>query len=206
MISAARVRARTPLCAIRAQPPSTRASPVSRAFTLQRAASTTASSAQGARTSPFVVVASALAGVAATLGATALYSRASEPPAAASGVAPTHSVPEYGTPEDFKNAIAELRAALPEDMVTDDEEDLQQHGFSANDYHPGVDRCLPCRATVKLTSLTTGQLHSVVVFPRSTEDVVKVVKTATKYRMPIIPYSGGTSLEGHTRGVRDSCR
>jgi D-lactate dehydrogenase (cytochrome) len=43
--------------------------------------------------------------------------------------------------------------------------------------------------------------HDVVVFPRSTEDVVKIVKVAIKYRMPITPYSGGTSLEGHTRGV-----
>ena len=44
--------------------------------------------------------------------------------------------------------------------------------------------------------------HSVIVFPQSTEDVVKVVKIATKYRMPVIPYSGATSLEGHFRGVR----
>lgn len=47
-----------------------------------------------------------------------------------------------------------------------------------------------------------GMMHDVVVYPRSTEDVVKIVKIAIKYRMPITPYSGGTSLEGHTRGVR----
>jgi FAD/FMN-containing dehydrogenase len=44
-------------------------------------------------------------------------------------------------------------------------------------------------------------LHSVVVFPKSTEDVAKIVKIADKWKMPIIPYSGGTSLEGQTRGV-----
>ena len=43
--------------------------------------------------------------------------------------------------------------------------------------------------------------HSVVVYPESTEDVVKIVKIATKYRMPVVPYSGATSLEGHFRGV-----
>lgn len=48
-----------------------------------------------------------------------------------------------------------------------------------------------------------GALHSVVVYPSTTEDVVKIVKVATKSRMPIIPYSGGTSLEGNTRGVSD---
>lgn len=38
-----------------------------------------------------------------------------------------------------------------------------------------------------------------VVYPSSTEDVVKIVNIARKYRMPVIPYSGATSLEGHTR-------
>jgi D-lactate dehydrogenase (cytochrome) len=42
-----------------------------------------------------------------------------------------------------------------------------------------------------------------VVYPDSTEDVVKIVNVARKYRMPIIPYSGGTSLEGHFAGVRN---
>ncbi len=43
--------------------------------------------------------------------------------------------------------------------------------------------------------------HSVVAYPESTEDVVKIVKIASKHRMPITPYSGATNLEGHTRGV-----
>ena len=45
---------------------------------------------------------------------------------------------QYGSPEDFKKAIAELRAAFPdEDAVTTDKEHLEEHGFSENDYHPG---------------------------------------------------------------------
>jgi len=47
----------------------------------------------------------------------------------------------------------------------------------------------------------SGVAHTVVVFPRSTEDVTKIVKIAIRYRMPIIPYSGATSLEGQTFGV-----
>ncbi|TFK78327.1 hypothetical protein K466DRAFT_570911 [Polyporus arcularius HHB13444] len=44
---------------------------------------------------------------------------------------------EYGSPEDFKAAIAELRTFFPdEDAVTTDAEDLEEHGFSENDYHP----------------------------------------------------------------------
>ena len=33
------------------------------------------------------------------------------------------------------------------------------------------------------------------------EDVVKVVNIARKYRIPIVAYSGATSLEGHYSGV-----
>ena len=41
-----------------------------------------------------------------------------------------------------------------------------------------------------------------VVHPESTEDVAKIVKIAVKYKMPITPYSGGSSLEGNFRAVR----
>ncbi|KAF9447008.1 hypothetical protein P691DRAFT_672357 [Macrolepiota fuliginosa MF-IS2] len=95
--------------------------------------------------------------------------------------------PNYGTPEDFQEAIQELQTVFgpeekePGDIVSTNQDVLQDHGFSALVYHEGM-------------------MHSVVVFPRSTEDVVKIVRIATKYRMPVIPYSGATNLEGHTRG------
>ncbi|THV01036.1 hypothetical protein K435DRAFT_963710 [Dendrothele bispora CBS 962.96] len=93
------------------------------------------------------------------------------------------STSKFGTPEDFDKAIEDLKQTFhnDSDIVSTDAEDLKLHGFSENDYHPGTP-------------------HTVVVYPRSTEDVVKVVKVATKYRMPIIAYSGATSLEGHFRG------
>jgi len=50
-------------------------------------------------------------------------------------------------------------------------------------------------------AMITGRAHVVVVYPNSTEDVVKVVQIANKHRTPVIPYSGGTSLEGHFVGV-----
>ncbi|KAK1215299.1 D-lactate ferricytochrome c oxidoreductase [Marasmius sp. AFHP31] len=91
-------------------------------------------------------------------------------------------VGKYGTADDFVKAVGELRETLSDssDAVSTDPEDLRIHGFSENDYHP-------------------GSSHTVVVYPLSTEDVVKIVKIATKYRMPITPYSGATSLEGHFR-------
>ncbi|KAF7432528.1 hypothetical protein PC9H_004469 [Pleurotus ostreatus] len=91
-------------------------------------------------------------------------------------------VPGFGTSNEFGLAIRELREALPgDDSVSTDADELERHGFSLYDYHPGV-------------------LHSVVVYPLTTDDVVKIVNISRKYRMPIVPYSGGTSLEGHNRG------
>ncbi|KAF9553238.1 hypothetical protein CPC08DRAFT_645893, partial [Agrocybe pediades] len=40
------------------------------------------------------------------------------------------------------------------------------------------------------------------VYPKSTEDVVQIVKIATKYRAPITAYSGATSSDGTHREVR----
>ncbi|KAF8990475.1 FAD-linked oxidase-like protein [Cyathus striatus] len=89
--------------------------------------------------------------------------------------------PTYGTPQDFNQAIAELRTLFAEEDVSTDVEELHSHGFSENDYHPGTP-------------------HTVIVYPHSTEDVVKIVNVARKYRMPVTPYSGATSLEGHYGG------
>ena len=36
-----------------------------------------------------------------------------------------------------------------------------------------------------------------MLYPRSTEDVSSIVKIAARHAIPIVPFSGGTSLEGH---------
>lgn len=47
--------------------------------------------------------------------------------------------PKFGTPDDFKQAIAELRLAfIDEDDVSTDIEDLEAHGLSVYDHHPGA--------------------------------------------------------------------
>ncbi|KAF9649463.1 hypothetical protein BDM02DRAFT_3230234 [Thelephora ganbajun] len=89
--------------------------------------------------------------------------------------------PRYGSPKDFRKAIEELKATFSEPgAVSDDPEVLRPYGFSENDRHPASN-------------------HTVVVHPESTEDVEKIVKIAIKYKMPVTPYSGGTSLEGSFR-------
>ncbi|KAJ3744008.1 FAD-linked oxidase-like protein [Lentinula detonsa] len=134
-----------------------------------------------ARTTTFFALGSALIG--GLLGFSFAYgpqSSVSSPPTSLS--TKTVTKPRYGSAEDFQKAIEELKRTFPdEDTVSTNPEDVYNHGFSVNDYHPGIS-------------------HSVVVYPSSTEDVVKIVKIATKYRMPITAYAGATSLEGQFRG------
>ncbi|KAJ3907256.1 FAD-linked oxidase-like protein [Lentinula edodes] len=93
--------------------------------------------------------------------------------------------PQYGSREDCTRAVEELKKifADDEDAVSTNADDLYSHGFSS---------------MTKTNILGTS--HTVVMYPTCTDDVVKIVKIATKYRIPIIPYSGGTSLEGQFRG------
>ncbi|GBE86673.1 D-lactate dehydrogenase [cytochrome], mitochondrial [Sparassis crispa] len=89
---------------------------------------------------------------------------------------------QYASKEEVQMAISELREALPQDeAVTTDQDTLKLYGHSENSYHP-------------------TSPHSVVVHVQSTDEVVKVVNIARKYRVPIVPYSGATSLEGHFSG------
>lgn len=89
----------------------------------------------------------------------------------------------YASPSEVQQAIAKLRELLPgEGAVATDPDELQSYGSSENSYHP-------------------TSPHAVVVRPRSTEDVVKIVDVAREYRVPITAYSGATSLEGHFAGV-----
>ncbi|KAG8708823.1 hypothetical protein FRC08_018698, partial [Ceratobasidium sp. 394] len=60
---------------------------------------------------------------------------------------------KYGSEEDFRRGIAELRAHFTEPgTFTTDPDALYEHGFSLNSYHHGAP-------------------HSVVVYPHNTDDV-----------------------------------
>jgi D-lactate dehydrogenase (cytochrome) len=44
---------------------------------------------------------------------------------------------------------------------------------------------------------TANQPPDAVVFPQTSQEVAEIVRICAKYRVPIIPYGTGTSLEGH---------
>ncbi|KAF7353665.1 D-lactate dehydrogenase [cytochrome], mitochondrial [Mycena venus] len=90
--------------------------------------------------------------------------------------------PKYASPAELRIAIQKLQQAFPEQGRVDTSSDtLKTTGSSENSYHP-------------------ASPHSVVVRPKSTEDVVKTVNIAREYKVPITAYSGATSLEGHFSG------
>ncbi|KAE9990053.1 hypothetical protein Vi05172_g785 [Venturia inaequalis] len=88
-------------------------------------------------------------------------------------------VPSYGTKGDMEKAIVELRLALGEDSISTDDEDLRMHGYS------------------EWSSINIDQLPVAVAYPRSTAEVSKIAQVCHKYKMPMVPYSGGSSLEAN---------
>lgn len=48
------------------------------------------------------------------------------------------------------------------------------------------------------SSVKIDTLPVAVAYPRSTEQVSTIARICHQWRVPIIPYSGGSSLEGHT--------
>ena len=45
---------------------------------------------------------------------------------------------------------------------------------------------------------TIDRFPDIITFPESENDVSEIMKICYKYKIPIIPFGGGTSLEGQT--------
>lgn len=90
---------------------------------------------------------------------------------------------QYGNAKDFSNVLAELGEHLEPKQISINSAVLMDYGGSNFHHHP-------------------AKPHRAVVTPKSTEEVVLIVNTCRKHRIPMVPYAGGTSLEGHTSGVR----
>jgi D-lactate dehydrogenase (cytochrome) len=78
-----------------------------------------------------------------------------------------------------QQAIQEVQNLLGEDAISTDDEDLRAHGYS------------------EWSSINIDQLPVAVAYPRSTEEVSQIVKIASRYKVPMIPFSGGSSLEAN---------
>ncbi|OSX80557.1 hypothetical protein BU14_0049s0001 [Porphyra umbilicalis] len=76
-------------------------------------------------------------------------------------------------------AYSELMAELGRDKVSVDEDELEVRGKETSGY-------------------ATPENPQMVVWPESTADVATIMKICHKYKVPVVPYAAGTSLEGHT--------
>ncbi|WQF83186.1 Putative FAD-binding oxidoreductase/transferase, type 4, FAD-linked oxidase-like protein [Colletotrichum destructivum] len=86
----------------------------------------------------------------------------------------------YATMAEMEQALKEIRQELGgEDIISTDPEDLHAHGYS------------------EWSSTNPDGLPVAVAYPRSTEQVSAIARVCFKYNVPIIPYSGGSSLEGN---------
>ncbi|KKY20898.1 putative oxidoreductase [Phaeomoniella chlamydospora] len=86
---------------------------------------------------------------------------------------------EKGSCSALCDAIKELQGLLGEDAISTDDEDLREHGYSE-------------WSTVNIDALPIA-----VAYPRNTEEVSQIAKVCTKYRVPMVPFSGGSSLEAN---------
>ncbi|GLT88389.1 hypothetical protein SLE2022_064160 [Rubroshorea leprosula] len=75
--------------------------------------------------------------------------------------------------------IDELKTICQDNMTMDYDERFY-HGKPQHSFHRAVN------------------IPDVVVFPRSEEEVSKILKSCNKHKVPIVPYGGATSIEGHT--------
>lgn len=71
-------------------------------------------------------------------------------------------------------ALAEIRRVTAEETVSTDDDDLKRHGYS------------------EWATYNIDRLPVAVAYPKSTEEVSKIAKVCHKYRIPMIPFSGGS--------------
>ncbi|TPX30385.1 hypothetical protein SmJEL517_g06037 [Synchytrium microbalum] len=87
-------------------------------------------------------------------------------------------ISRYGGPNELRQAIGRFRDILNTEDISLDADELYAHGFSELSHHQAGS-------------------PQVIVYPRNTDQVSQILKIANELRLPVIPYSGATSVEGH---------
>jgi len=82
---------------------------------------------------------------------------------------------------DVAGAIAHLKSVLGTQV--NDSAAVREHHSHGESYH-------------------TPAAPDVVCLPRTTDEVVEIVRTSARFGVPVVPFGAGTSLEGHVHAVR----
>ncbi|KAI8722184.1 FAD-binding PCMH-type domain-containing protein [Fusarium sp. LHS14.1] len=86
----------------------------------------------------------------------------------------------YATLSEMEKAIQKIEKEVGvEGFISTDPEDLHAHGYS------------------EWSTVNPDTLPVAVAYPRTTEQVSVIARICHEHRVPIIPYSGGSSLEGN---------
>ncbi|KNB19430.1 hypothetical protein FOXG_16713 [Fusarium oxysporum f. sp. lycopersici 4287] len=85
----------------------------------------------------------------------------------------------YASPATTRKGIAQIRQELGDDAVSTDEDDIEEHGFS------------------EWSTSNSLVRPEAVVRPTSTEDVATIAKICFRYKIPMVPYGAGSSVEGN---------
>ncbi|KAI3551875.1 hypothetical protein CSPX01_00551 [Colletotrichum filicis] len=85
----------------------------------------------------------------------------------------------YASPASTRKGIAQIRQELGDASVSTDEDDIEEHGYS------------------EWSTSNSSVRPKAVVRPTSTQDVARIVKICSRYRIPMVPYGAGSSVEGN---------
>ncbi|KAJ5707776.1 FAD-binding domain-containing protein [Penicillium malachiteum] len=85
----------------------------------------------------------------------------------------------YADKKTMLIAVDRIRQVLGDDQVSLDEDDIEVHGYS------------------EWSTSNTSERPVAVITPRSTEEVSSIAKICTEYRVPMIPFGAGSSVEGN---------
>ncbi|KAJ5733933.1 hypothetical protein N7493_002719 [Penicillium malachiteum] len=86
---------------------------------------------------------------------------------------------KYADKKTMLIAVDRIRQVLGDDRVSLDEDDIEVHGYS------------------EWSTSNTSERPVAVITPRSTEEVSSIAKICTEYRVPMIPFGAGSSVEGN---------
>ncbi|KAL5135593.1 D-lactate dehydrogenase [cytochrome], mitochondrial [Glycine soja] len=85
-----------------------------------------------------------------------------------------------GSQKEFPRELLQDLKIVCQDNISLDYDERYIHGKPQNSFHKAVN------------------IPDVIVYPRSEEEVSKIVKLCNSHKVPIVPYGGATSIEGHT--------
>ncbi|KAF7852440.1 hypothetical protein EAF04_010980 [Stromatinia cepivora] len=86
---------------------------------------------------------------------------------------------KYAEPALMLEAIQEIANELGDESISYDEDELLRHSYS------------------EWSTSNSENRPIAVVYPKDTDDVVKIAKICSKYKVPMIPFGAGSSVEGH---------